>query len=214
MKNNKILNLTNRVLLGALALGTVAGLVVVPLDQSLPIHWDISGNPDNWAPALVAILFPLILAIAVIALMAFGKRGMQKDFEAGQHVIEVSVSIVLAVALVILATVIAYGLGHTLDIPRIATAMVGAIFLVLGNYLPKSQPNRVAGVRVPWTMNDPANWAITNRRTGQLMMIGGIVALIAAIANPPSALMIFILAAAILVPVIASLWISYSLSRR
>ena len=134
MKNNKILSLTNRILLGALALGTVAGLVIVPLDQTLPIHWDISGNPDNWAPALVAVLSPLVLAIAVIALTVFGKRGMQKDFEAGQHVIEASVSIVLAVALLILATVIAYGLGHTLDIPRIATAMVGAIFLVLGNY--------------------------------------------------------------------------------
>lgn len=215
MKTNETLSLTNRVLMAALGLGTIAGLVVVPLDQMIPIHWDLSGQPDNWAPAPLALLAPAMLAVLVLGgLMVMRGRGFEKDFEAGRHVVSAAFSIVLLIALGVLAVSIAIGLGHDLDMPRLVTALMGLILLILGNATPKSQPNRVAGVRVPWTMHDPSNWALVNRKSGQWLMAGGGIALLAAIFNLPALALAIICIAAVIVPLAAGTLYSYMLSRR
>lgn len=214
MKKNETLNLTNRILLTALALGTVAGFVFVPLDQMIPIHWDMTGRPDNWAPAPLALLIPAIIAAVVIGSLVFMRRGsLRQDFEAGRHLISAAISIALLIALAVLTSSVVLGLGHELDMPRLATGLVGAVLLILGNYLPKSQPNRVAGVRVPWTLRDPSNWALVNRKSGQWLMLGGAIAVLAAIINLPAVVLAVIALAAVIIPLAAGTVYSYLLSR-
>ena len=214
MKKNETLNLTNRILLAGLAIGTVVSFVFVPLDQMIPIHWDITGRPDNWAPAPLALLIPAIIAAVVIGSLRLMRRGsLTKDFEAGRHLISAAISIALLIALAVLASSALIGLGHELDMPRMVTGLVGAVLLILGNYMPKSQPNRVAGVRVPWTLRDPANWALVNRRSGQWLMIGGALSVLAALFGLPAPVLAIIAMAAVIVPLSAGTIYSYMLSR-
>lgn len=215
MTDRPLLTGFNRLLLVAVGLLTVAGFLLVPLDATLPIHWGLTGEPDGFAPAAAALLLPLGMAVFTTALLFFVRpAGLRKDFEAGRHLIDVSISIVLALAIALCLATIAIGIGLAVDMPRLVAIAIGAMLLVLGNYLPKTQPNWIAGIRVPWTLRDPANWAVTHRWTGRLMMAGGIVALIAGIVGlPPVPLIATILAAAI-VPAIAGIAISYALARR
>jgi uncharacterized membrane protein len=215
MTDRPILNRLNRLLVGGVALATVASFFVVPLDGTLPIHWGPNGQVDGFAPAPVALLLPAVMVTATLSLFFILKRkGLGKDFEAGRHVIDPSISFIAVLGLLTLAATVAIGLGHAVNMPRLLTAAVGAMLLVLGNYLPKSQPNWIAGVRLPWTLRDPDNWRQTNLWTGRLMMAGGFVALVAALLNPPVQVMIAVLLAAALVPAVAGLIISYSLARQ
>lgn len=52
--------------------------------------------------------------------------------------------------------------------------LVGIVFVLVGNYLPKSRQNYVMGIKLPWTLNDTENWNKTNRLAGYLYIIGGI----------------------------------------
>jgi uncharacterized membrane protein len=208
------LTLLNLVLLGLLALGTVLAFLVVPTGGSLPVHWNIHGEADGFAPARVALLLPGAMGAVIVGLLVFVRPFARKDFEAGRHVIEATVNAILGLALLLLAATMAIGLGQPVDMPRLIAAALGIMLIVLGNYLPKTQPNAVAGVRLPWTLRDSANWRATHLWTGRLLMLGGLVSLVAAILNPPSVVLFAVMLSAAAVPALAGILISYRLSRR
>jgi uncharacterized membrane protein len=66
------------------------------------------------------------------------------------------------------------GLGYDIPIEKIVPAFVGLLFIVIGNYLPKSKQNYTVGIKLPWTLNNETNWNKTHRLAGYLWMIGGV----------------------------------------
>lgn len=215
MTDRPILNRFNFFLIAGLTLVTITGFLLVPLNDSLPIHWDINGVPDNFAPAPIALLIPAAMAGLVIGVMFLLRRsGLRDDLEAGRHLIDIANSFILLIAILLVCMTILIGMGHDISVPRTIALALGAMMLGLGNYLPKTQANRVAGVRVPWTLDNPENWSTTHRWAGWLTMLGGVVAILAAIINPAPAILIMTVIAAALIPAIASVAISYFLSRR
>lgn len=57
---------------------------------------------------------------------------------------------------------------------------LGLLFILFGNYLPKSRPNSTFGIRIPWTYASAENWRRTNRLGGQMFVIGGFLLLLGA----------------------------------
>jgi uncharacterized membrane protein len=49
----------------------------------------------------------------------------------------------------------------------------GALFVVIGNYLPKTRPNYLLGIRTPWTLTSDLSWTRTHRVGGRLFMLEG-----------------------------------------
>ncbi len=58
------------------------------------------------------------------------------------------------------------------------SAGLGILFIVLGNYLPKTRQNHTVGIRVPWTLTDEENWNATHRFGGRVWVAGGFLTLI------------------------------------
>lgn len=52
--------------------------------------------------------------------------------------------------------------------------MLGVMFLVIGNYLPKVKQNWYLGIKLPWTYADEENWNKTHRLAGKLWFVGGL----------------------------------------
>lgn len=214
MTNKPTLNALNRGLLVAVAIVTIAGFFLVPLDVSLPIHWNINGEPDNFAPAPLAMLLPALMAALVVGLLLILRpAGLRRDFEAGRYAIDAAISIVLALAVLLGGATIAIGKGISVDMVRLIAFAMGAMLLVLGNYLPKTQPNWIAGLRLPWTLRDPANWRLTHLWTGRLMMLGGVIAFVTATVNPGPAVLLLVVLGCILLPLLAGIAISYTAAR-
>ena len=56
--------------------------------------------------------------------------------------------------------------------------LVGVVFIVLGNYLPKVKQNYYLGIKLPWTYKSEENWNKTHRMAGKLWVAGGIIFLL------------------------------------
>ena len=203
------------VVLGILA--TIAGFVLVPADMRLPSHWGIDGQPDmfllrNWAllqmPAIIAAVWVIFYAI-----QRWGNRDRQ---QASTHVMNVALTAITGLFVLIQVLVVLVGMGIAVDVVRAVLVGVALLEIALGNAMPKSQPNYVAGIRIPTTLADPANWQATHRLGGVLMIVGGIAFLGLAVFLPIGWWLFGALFAAFLLPmIIASLYsLAYARSHR
>lgn len=62
-----------------------------------------------------------------------------------------------------------------MNIGLVVNILVGAVFIIVGNYLPKNKQNYSVGIKLPWTLDDEENWNKTNRLSGYLFIISGFV---------------------------------------
>jgi uncharacterized membrane protein len=69
---------------------------------------------------------------------------------------------------------------------------VGLLFVFLGNYLTRVEPNWFVGIRTPWTLSSDTVWRKTHRTGGLLMVLGGVVLAISAFLPRPAFLALFV----------------------
>ena len=62
----------------------------------------------------------------------------------------------------------------------------GLFILIIGNYMNNLKPNFVAGIRLPWTLNDPENWRKTHQLAGKTWFAGGITLVVSSFILPVS----------------------------
>lgn len=201
----------------AAAMAGFAVWVAAGLEQGakLPIHWNLAGEADRYAPAVTALLWPAGVSVLIGALFAAipQMEPLQERLEASAPLLR-SVWIGTMLLMVYLQVMIAApALGWTLG-PDLLQVGLGALLVMIGNSLPKSRPALLVGIRTPWTLRDTDNWIATHRLGGKLMMIAGSVILVTA-ATPlqPGQRVIVITASVIcaaLIPVIYSWWLSRS----
>ena len=116
--------------------------------------------------------------------------------------------IVPVVSLIGAATIYPYNLGYQIDITFIAELLLGVIFIVVGNYLPKARQNYTIGIKIPWTLANEENWNRTHRLAGYLWVIGGILMVIAALTGiAKTQWMIAVFFVLAIVPYIYSYWL-------
>ena len=203
------------VILGLLA--TVAGFVLVPGDAMLPAHWGVDGQPDMFLPRHWALLqMPAVIAAVWVIFWAIDRWGNSERRQASTHVMNVALTAITALFVLIQVLVVLVGMGIAVDVVRGVLVGVALLQIALGNAMPKSQPNYVAGIRIPTTLADPANWQATHRLAGILMILGGLANLAAAILLPVGVMLFVVFLAAFLLPmIVASLYsLAYARSHR
>lgn len=178
----------------------------------LPIHWNVAGEIDGYAPALLALLFPAgasLLLSFVFASVPF-LEPLQNRLEASAGVTRVvwigSMLLMTCIQLMIAAP--AFGWSPSSNFFSLG---VGALLLAIGNSLPKSRPGFFVGIRTPWTLVDTDNWIATHRLGGKLMMsAGGLTMLAPFIPVSPNLKAVTIgvaIGASALIPIVYSWWI-------
>ena len=107
------------------------------LPDTMAIHFDIENNPDNFAnKGFVVFGLPALMALLQIFCCFINdinshKHGERKKFE------RVTKWIIPVMSVILQIVTLGYGLGWNLDIRRIVILIVGIMFILLGNYLPK-----------------------------------------------------------------------------
>lgn len=178
----------------------------------LPIHWNLAGEADGFAPAATALLWPVGASVLIGALLAAIPRmePMQERLEASAPLLR-SVWIGTMLLMVYLQIMIAApAMGWALG-PDLIQVGLGALLVMIGNSLPKSRPSRLVGIRTPWTLADTDNWIATHRLGGKVMMSAGCLIVAAGLSPlPPSwrgAVLMALLGVAVVVPVFYSWWL-------
>ncbi len=150
------------------------------LPEQMAVHWGITGEADGYAPAIVAItVLPLIL----LAIYWIGMIITAKDFAKNQQnkkVLNIIFWIVPVISVYVSGIFYASAFGLDFNMSDVTLILLGIVFIVIGNYLPKSRQNRTFGIKIKWTLANEENWNKTHRVGGIVGVISGVVALIAA----------------------------------
>jgi uncharacterized membrane protein len=181
------------------------------LPASVPVHFDIDGKADRYGSrgeflalqgvlmgtsALVYLLLKFLPAIDPKKYVKYGEATFQK----------LALGLVLFLAALDIA--IAYAtVNNSFDVGKLILPVVGLLFAFIGNVMNSIKPNYFAGVRTPWTLEDPDTWRSTHRLASKLWFFGGIGLTIAVLLLPNKAGMtvfLSIVGILVLIPVIYS----------
>lgn len=204
MRNKKSALLTSAVIL----LPVLAGLLLWNrLPERVVTHWGLDGTPDGWSSKAFAVFFfPLfLLAVHWVCLLVTAKD--KGNREQNPKLTALVVWTTPVIGLFVSGIVYAAALGQTLNVGKCALLLLGVMFLVIGNYLPKCRPNRTIGIKVKWTFESEANWAATHRLAGRLWVAGG--ALFVICAFLPYAIMVWVCMAAVVPMTVIPILYSY-----
>ena len=80
--------------------------------------------------------------------------------------------------------------------------MVGILFIVLGNMMPKVKQNFFTGVKTPWALSSEAVWNKTQRLGGKSMVLGGVLILFSGFLSNGKATAFLIILIAILISIL------------
>jgi uncharacterized membrane protein len=95
----------------------------------------------------------------------------------------------------------------------VLVAFIGLFISMVGNYMNNLKPNYFAGIRLPWTLNDPENWRRTHSLAGKIWFAGGILLIIISFLLSEYLLIPFIVTVFVIIVIIPCIY-SYRIYRR
>jgi uncharacterized membrane protein len=165
--------------------------------QRVAVHWNLYGHPDGWSnPAFAAFFMPALIAVCYAVVLAVPlldpNKERYREFGRANQVIRLAITAFLVFTYLVASL---NNLGYDLPIARLMPAGIGAMFLAIGNYMPKIKPNWFIGVRTPWTLSSEQVWVRTHRFSGRAFAVSGLVCLVAAFTAPVYAFIAVLLSA-------------------
>lgn len=167
-------NLLKIILSCVLTLSPAAFGIIVwdKLPEVMATHWGISGNSDGFSSRTFAVFgFPLILlALNLLCIVtgAFDKRNRSPKVQ------NIRCFLVPCISVFTGAMTYSAAFGKVWDFVAVIPVILGLLFIILGNYMPKIRRNHTLGFKVKWTLQSEENWNATHRFCGKVMTCGGI----------------------------------------
>jgi len=192
------------VLAGMCLVGVWAWLRLPP-DAQIPIHWGTDGQANGFAGKTVGLfLVPLITALVAASFVLIPRieprRANLERSATAYGAIWIGVLVLMGGLQVLL---VAAALGATFDMTRLVFVGTGALFIVIGNYLPKVRSNYLVGIRTPWTLTSELAWTRTHRLGGRLFVLEGLgFILLGLLGVTGTALLVLLIAAVVLLLVV------------
>ena len=202
MKNNKKI----AVLPGLICLiPLIAGAFLYGrMPEQMPIHFNAAGEVDDYASRAVALfVLPGLLFVLTLFMPAIMKMDPKYD-NMSPALRTVILWTLPAVELICSGITMASALGYDVAVELIVPFIFGLLFIVIGNYLPKTKQSYTMGIKLPWTLDSEENWNRTHRLAGFLWVIGGVLFIIAAFLKLDFWVDIVILLIMVLVPTVYS----------
>ena len=112
--------------------------------------------------------------VAAQWLCMLGTAADPKKNNHSEKVLHLVLWIVPALSVVLHAVTYATALGHSVPMEMVMPILIGLIFTIIGNYLPKCKQNYTIGIKIPWTLDNEENWNKTHRFAGWLWTFCGI----------------------------------------
>lgn len=167
----------------ATLLPIVIGLILWnDLPSQIGTHWGVNGEIDGYSSKAFAVFgLPLIL-LGVEWLCVFGTMKLDpKAKDINPKMMSLVLWIIPIISIVMSSVTYMVALGKQIRVPLIIITLMGIVFIIIGNYLPKCKQSYTMGIKLPWTLESEENWKKTHRMAGVLWVIGGIVILATAI---------------------------------
>lgn len=183
----------------------LAGIILYnKLPEQIATHWDANGNVNGISSRFVgAIVLPVTLVLLNLIYLVILRldpkySNMNGKLKAIMH------WIIPFVAIFASGTTLAAGLGMDTHIQITGPMLVGLIFILIGNYLPKTRQSYTMGIKLPWTLRSEENWNRTHRVAGFIWVLGGFLMIVTVFLPYKEVIMLVAIAIMVLIPCIYS----------
>ncbi len=183
------------------------------LPDNMVTHIGADGTPDGTGSKLVAVLIlPLILLFLHIFLLVIAPRIDKRIDEQNKKVISIAFWIIPAISLFTNGLMYSIAFGKTDSIELLTAVLFGALFIIIGNYLPKAKQSRTFGIKIFFTLSNEENWNQTHRLGGKLWVACGLVILFSAFL--PTKIMIPTFLTVIILAMVIPIIYSYTIYKK
>ena len=208
MKNKKVVVITSLLCLVPIVFGII---MWKNLPDRMPTHFGLDNEPNGYMSKAVAVfILPLILVALELFCLFASSLDPKKSNISAKSLLPV-LWMMPGLSWVLSAVMYASALGHKPNVGAIVIAFLGIVFMLLGNFLPKSAKNYTFGAKTPWALNDESNWNYTSRIASKSFVLSGLAMIIIGIISLILSKSIFLyclaaaaIAATLLIPLIAS----------
>lgn len=150
------------------------------LPDPMPSHWNIHGEVDGWSSKAFTVfgLPAMMLSLQWVCLLACTADPKHQNYN--PKMLRLALWICPAIGLILCGMVYPQAMGYSVPIEVIMPLLMGVLFIIVGNWLPKCQQTYTMGIKLPWTFASEENWNATHRFGGKVWVIGGIVTMLTA----------------------------------
>ncbi|WP_353948865.1 SdpI family protein [Sporolactobacillus sp. Y61] len=190
----------------------VIWLIFYPkLGNQIPIHWNAAGQVDRYTSkfsGMVSLTVPMVLLYLLFVILpkVDPHRHNYKYFTRSYDWIQTSIMLFFA-AINVMAVI--SGMGYDVSVSHLMQFLLGAVFIILGNFTQSVKPNFFLGIRTPWTLSNETVWKKTHRVGAKVMIIAGVLLIISGFLPDPWPIILTIALLIILavLPLVYSYWI-------
>lgn len=161
------------------------------LPDTVAAHFGINGMPDRYGSKYEAFIFPAVILGAAL-LFFFIRKIIQASSTDGNDRTARNLDVIDTVILMMMVLfnamcVFFLIIIHTPSVMQdkenlifvIISTVIGILFILLGNILPKTKRNSFVGMRLSFAMDTDEHWHIANRAGGIAMALSGLCTVVA-----------------------------------
>ena len=190
MKNNRLI----WIITVSSFITTAVGINFLP--DTVPVHFGIDGNPDRFGSKYEMFMIPLVMLLLASSFQFFiyklNNKADNTDSEKTTQETKTNIKVSRITALMVQITLFFTNLSMMFnafednyikkdigfDMFSMLTLIMGIMFIVVGNVMPKTKLNGGIGLRTMWSMENDKTWLASNRFGGKAMVISGIISVI------------------------------------
>ena len=178
IKKNKVtLIITSLVTLIPILVGL---LLWDKLPDPMPSHWNIHGEVDAWSSKAFTVFGLPALMLVLQWVCIFASMADPKYQNYNPKMIKLMFWICPVIGLILCCMVYPQAMGYSVAIEIIIPLLMGVLFIIVGNWLPKCKQTYTMGIKLPWTLASEENWNATHRFGGKVWFFGGILTILSA----------------------------------
>ena len=195
------------------------------LPETVAAHFGANGTVDRYGSKYEAFILPAII-LGINLLYFFIRKFIIKSSTDENSRTERNLDVIDTVVLCLnvmfnaLCVMLLLLMKHpqmmtnveSIIFPIIAT-VIGTMFIIIGNIMPKTKPNSFVGMRMKFCMDTDEHWYIANRAGGIALVMAGICTVIAGLILRSGAYIFVMLIALIVFLSVASIY-SYVIIKR
>lgn len=198
-------------------------LVALPfLPDTVPMHFDINMQVDRWGSKYELLIIPAlcIASLPLMKIMSEKAIKQEKDGKNNEKIFGLLTNLTLLIFnainayLLFLAFKSAEGVTLNADcLGKIIFGIMGILFIIMGNVMPKTKMNSYIGLRTKWSRKNEETWKMCQHFCGISMITAGLIIIGVSIFTS-GAVCIFISTGVVLTVAALDVLYSYLISKR
>lgn len=144
------------------------------LPDPIATHWGANGQANGWSSKVYTVFWGPCILMIIHLFAVFLTLNDPKKTNIHKKPMTLIFWIVPVISILMNGITYLIALGIKVNISAAVSILMGVLFILLGNYMPKLRQNYTIGIKLPWTLCSEENWYRTHRLGGKLFIIGGI----------------------------------------